>query len=271
MNRRRLGAYRDEQSSDVADAGLAADGAGSVTPDAMVKPDSDRPIPRLVRQDAWLLEAATGQPGEIIQLGERRWRLALANTRMRYAIEYAPNTRQRLTYGRETFLIDGRRTEVRNLNDIARAYHDADKDGFFPRTNPTPMPPGRELADAPIHVRVHREFYASQHGIELDIGFGYASGWVCGADLFPGSHIRFFFCQDANGIWRNDGRYMTQVITGGWDLSSTSADKLARTIRRLANGAPAAPAPNGGSTADAAAGPARSASTEVRDTVVLRL
>jgi hypothetical protein len=239
-------------------------------PDTTVKPRPDQPIPRLVRQDAWLLEAATGQPGEVIRLGKRRWRLTLANTRMSYAIDYAPNSKQRLTYGREILLVGGRPAEVRNLNDIARAYHDADKDGFFPRTDPTPMPPGRELADAPPNVRVHHDCYASQHSIELDVGFSSASGWVSGATL-PGLHIRFFFCQDHNRIWQSDPRYLTQVIAGGSDISATRAEKLTRMVSRLANGAPAAPAPDGDSTVDAAAGPARRVSTEVRDTVVLRL
>ncbi|MGH3379441.1 MAG: hypothetical protein ACRDP6_32380 [Actinoallomurus sp.] len=223
-----------------------------------------------MRQGAWLLEAATGRPGDVIQLGARRWRLALANTRMSYALEYAPDTRQRLTLGRETFLIDGRRVEARDLYEVAQAYHDADEDGFFRRRDPTPMPPGRELADAPVHVRVHCGLYASRHGIELDVGFSLASGWVSGAELSPGSHLRFFYVLH-HGIWRPDPRYVSQLIQDGWDLSSTQADKLARIARSMAKDAPAAPDPDGDSTADAAVKPARSTSTEVRDTVVLRL
>lgn len=224
----------------------------------------------MIRQDAWLLEAAVGEPGEIVRFGERRWRLTLANERMSYSVEYAPNSRQRLAHGREEFLVDGRRAEVKNLNAIAKAYNDANEEGFFPRSEPTAMPPGRELADAPPHVRVLCDIYRRLHGIELDVGFSAASGWVCGADPYPGSHIRFFFCQDSNRVWQPDPRYIAQVIADGWDLSSTRADKLARMLRRMASGAPVAPAPDGGSPADGAAAPAKTTSTQVRDTVVMR-
>jgi len=261
----------NEQSRDVAGAAPPADGAGAANSDAIVKPGSDRPVPRLVRRDAWLLEAATGQPGEVIHLGERRWRLVLANTRMSYAIEYAPKSRQRLTRSRQTFLIDGDRAQVHHLSEIAQAYHDADEFGFFPRTSPTPMPPGRELEHAPVNVRVQHDLYTSRHGVELDVGFSDESGWVSGADLSPGSHIRFFFSIDNNGNWLPDPRYIAQLVTDGWDRSSAAAGELARIARRLAKDTPAAPAPDGDSTAEAAAGPARNVSTEVHDTVVLRI
>ena len=189
---------------------------------------------------------------------------------MSYAIEYAPNTRQRLSHKCETFLVDGHRAEPRDLNEIAQAYHHADEDGRFPRSSSTPMPPGRELADAPVPVRVHHDLYASMFGVDLDVGFSDKSGWVSGTDLSPTSHLRFFFVYH-NGIWRRDPRYISQMITDGWDLSCANADKFAGLVRRLVKAMPAASASDGDSTADAAVAPARSTSTEVRDTVVLRL
>lgn len=233
--------------------------------------------PRIVRKMQDDLERLTGQRPEVTRVAEHLWRLSLANSRVQLTVDYRADTVPGPgKWVASTLTVDGQSHVLANDEQhFARIFRDPDMYAHSPRL--FPMPPARDVAEAPASIR--HSYTASRE--KLPPGWGLSLGydasrhrWVMGLTPPGGEQeqegLRWFFAPVPHG-WALDVYRPLQVVRDGEDLSEQAEGDVTAALALLVDGAVKAPPPAGGPPVSAArSAPSTPNSVQVRRTTVIR-
>lgn len=231
-------------------------------------------VPTIVREMSSDLLQATGEQPDVEQLSTGRWRITLANERVRLTIDYRNNGRGKFVWAASTLSVDGKaRPLAKNFPDFVRIFRDPDQGEGDELAELPPMPPLRDPSTAPAEVQATYGLLAAKFapaGIDVAVGFD-GRQWVIGIGERDNG-LRCYYVRYGKRRWANSPTTPLQLVAKGKDMTAEASGALGKAIALLAEGmaTPTTEAPPSSGAVGKAASGARTNSVEVRRATVIR-
>jgi hypothetical protein len=195
----------------------------------------ERFLPHSVRSFIEQLEAATGHPTQVEPLGGGRYRIIMANDRVRmtYDCRATGQGNRNLKRSSSTLQVDGVAVPLaRDLEHFALIFRDPDKGLAAPAIEP--MPAAAKPEKAPELVRVIFETFQAKAGDKSVAQLGFLEGtWIVALNNDSrGATLRLNFTDYGDGLWWFDKINPAQLLIGGEDHSQALWHELKHDVSR---------------------------------------
>ncbi|TDC00017.1 hypothetical protein E1091_05730 [Micromonospora fluostatini] len=229
-------------------------------------------IPPGVQRFADESEADLDHPVKVTRLDDRRWRVSTSTDRVSVSVDLKATGPGRFQEVNSTLVLDGERYnstwKPKSLRKILADPDAAKEPREAPLGEPDPMPPAREVREAPVGVAQQYRIIEAQIPAAVQLGYDEQDKvWVVGLTSDRGAlRIRYAL---RKGFWTLARRRPFQVVVDGRDVTSLAEGKLENAIALMAGKqGEATQAPP---SVRRTAAPTRSSAVETRRANVIRV
>lgn len=179
------------------------------------------------------LTRGTGQSPEVESLGPAKWRVTLANQRVKLTIDYEGHLGKVEQTG-STLAIDGKEVGLaRDLAHFTQIFRNPDS--YNSRKIPAPaiasIPEEGDISTAPFAIR---HMYDTMAAKGLPMLAGYGNGrWVLGIGREGDKAILRIFVRRHKGQWLLERNGGLQLIVNGFDISHEVKGSLSAALAKI--------------------------------------